>query len=163
MLWSLFHFWYWYIVPLLFLISLAIDLSNLLNFDKQPLVSLVLLFFYFNFSDFCSCPYCLFPCPTLDLICSSFLKMFLRLKFRPLTWDIFSFFNISIYAIDFHLSTIWAASHKFWHVFLFSFSLKYLIISFLGGFLTHKLFRSVLFNFQIFQNFLYIFNLWFLV
>lgn len=120
-------------------------------------------FFYFNFSDFCSCPYCLFPCPTLDLICSSFLKMFLRLKFRPLTWDIFSFFNISIYAIDFHLSTIWAASHKFWHVFLFSFSLKYLIISFLGGFLTHKLFRSVLFNFQIFQNFLYIFNLWFLV
>lgn len=147
---------------LLFLISLVIDLSNLLYFDKQLLASLV-LFFYFNFNDFCSCSYCLFPCPTLDLICSSFLKMLLRLKFRPLMWDNFSFFNIRIYAIDFYLRTVWAASHKFWHVFLFSFSLKYLIISFWGGFLTHKLFRSVLFHFQIFQNFYIFFNLWFLV
>lgn len=54
------------------------------------------------------------------------------------------------------MSTSLVISHKFLYV-VFTFSLKsqYFLISFLISFLTYWLFKSVLFNFHIFVNFLH--------
>ena len=60
--------------------------------------------------------------------------------------------------INFPLSTDLVVSHEFYVVFLFSLSLMYVFIS-LETSLTHGLFRSVLFGFQVFGYFPVIFLL----
>ena len=89
---------------------------------------------------------------TLDLICSSF-SSFLRWKFRWLITDL-SVLMYAFNSINIPVSTAFVASHKFgklcfrFHLFISKY-LKFFWDFYFG----HVLFRSVLFNNQVFSSY----------
>ena len=119
----------------------------MLIFSKKQLLVLWIFFLLFFCLKFIPALIFMMPCLLLALELISILT--------SLVSSIVYCFKISsnyFHSLSFPLSTALAASYKFCYI-IFSFSLKYFIIS-LGTFsLIHGLLRSVLFNFEMFQNF----------
>lgn len=122
-----FHYWYWQFLFFLF-VSQAWNLSILLTFSNDwPLVLLV-FFFLFSISLISSYLYNFLPsdCFGFNLLCS-----FSSLKggnldqwFETLLFFLLKAFKAIYY---FPVSAMLATSHKFWNVFLLSFSTKYFL------------------------------------
>ena len=83
---------------------------------------------------------------TLGFSISSFSSCF-RCRVRLFIWLFSCFLRYASIAMNFHLSTAFTVSHRFWVVvFSFSFVSMHILISFLISSVICWLFRSVLFN-----------------
>ena len=154
----LFHFlFYLFGFSLFFLVSLAKVCQFFFTLSKNYI--LVLLFFFYcflslYFIDFLADLYDFFPSVDFRFYLFLFSNSF-RWQLRLLPRDFSSFLRMTYIAMNFPLSTAFAASHRFCiFLFLLSFVLRYFLISLLISPLTHCLFISMLFSLHVVSFFL---------
>jgi hypothetical protein len=133
-----------WVFSLLILVRFVRDLSILFVFSKnQHFVSLILCIFFSISLISILILLISFLLLVLGFACSYFSRS-LSCSVRSLIWDLSILLIYALMAINFHLWTAFAVSHRFWYV-MFSFSLTYrnlLISSFISS-MTHSSLSNV--------------------